>query len=72
MAYIIGNRKQKTFFPPTIEDYVGREDPVRVYDAFVENMDFREMGLPIIPFKAGAHDYHPNFVKKIKKRSSTY
>ena len=28
MAYIIGNRKQKTFFPPMIEDYVGIEDPV--------------------------------------------
>ena len=25
MAYIIGNRKQKTFFPVTIEDYVVSE-----------------------------------------------
>ncbi len=55
MAYIIGNRNQKTLFPPTVEDYVGKEDPVRAYDAFVESMDFQEMGLPIIPFKAGAH-----------------
>jgi len=65
MAYIIGNRNQKTLFPPTIEDYVGTEDPVRVYDAFVENMDFQEMGLPIIPFKAGAHEYHPKSMVKL-------
>ena len=65
MAYIIGNRNQKTLFPPTIEDYVGKEDPVRVYDAFVENMDFQEMGLPIIPFKAGAHEYHPKPMVKL-------
>src|SRR3989304_3443130 len=65
MAYIIGNRNQKTLFPPTIEDYVGTEDPVRAYDAFVENMDFQEMGLPIIPFKAGAHEYHPKSMVKL-------
>ena len=65
MAYIVGNRDQKTLFPPTIEDYVGREDLVRVYDAFVESMDFQEMGLPIIPFKAGAHEYHPKSMVKL-------
>ena len=31
MAYIIGNRKQKTFFPAKIEDYVGKEDPPLEY-----------------------------------------
>jgi hypothetical protein len=35
MAYIIGNRNQNTLFPSAIEDYVGTEDPVRSYDAFV-------------------------------------
>jgi len=43
MAYIIGNRNQKTLFPPTVEDYVGKEDTVRAYDAFVESMDFQEL-----------------------------
>jgi len=65
MTYIVGKRDQKTLFPPTIEDYVGTEDPVRAYDAFVENMDFQEMGLPIIPFKAGAHEYHPKSMVKL-------
>ena len=65
MAYIIGNRKQKTFFPPTIEDYVGREDPVRVYDAFIESIDLQEMGIPIDPFQAGAHTFYPRAMLKL-------
>ncbi len=65
MGYIIGNRDQKTFFPPTIEDYVGLEDPVRVYDAFVENLDFQEMGLAIHQNKAGAQEYYPKAMLKL-------
>ncbi|HHT9135696.1 MAG TPA: transposase [Candidatus Wunengus sp. YC60] len=65
MAYIIGNRKQKTFFPTTIEDYVGLEDPVRVYDAFVENIDLQEMGFSINPYKVGAHEYHAGTLLKL-------
>ena len=45
MAYIIGNRNQNELFPSAIKDYVGTEDPVRAYDAFVENLDLQEMGL---------------------------
>ena len=32
MAYRYGNRKQITFLPNSIEDYVTEEDPVRAYD----------------------------------------
>ena len=65
MAYIMGNRKQKTFFPPTIEDYVGIEDPVRVYDAFIESIDLQEMGIPIDPFQSGAHTFYPKAMLKL-------
>ncbi len=65
MAYIMGDRNQTTLFPPTIADYVGVEDPVRVYDAFVENLDFQEMGLPIHTKKAGAREYHPKVMLKL-------
>lgn len=65
MAYIMGDRNQTTLFPPTIEDYVGLEDPVRVYDAFIENIDFQEMGLPIHACKAGAHEYYPKTMLKL-------
>ena len=32
MAYRYGNRHQMTLLPKSIEDYVGAEDPVSVYD----------------------------------------
>lgn len=57
MAYKVGSRVQRTFFPPVIDDYVTDEDPVRVYDAFVNALDFQELRIPIEPYKAGAHEY---------------
>lgn len=72
MAYIMGDRNQTTLFPPTIEDYVGLEDPVRVYDAFVENIDFQEMGLPIHTCKAGAREYHPKAMLKLMVYGYSY
>ncbi|TLD39983.1 MAG: hypothetical protein JETT_3750 [Candidatus Jettenia ecosi] len=53
MAYIVGNRKQLSFLPPKIDDYVGKEDPVRVYDAFIDSLDFQEMGIIIIRRECG-------------------
>ncbi|WP_295103253.1 transposase [uncultured Candidatus Kuenenia sp.] len=65
MAYIIGNRDQNTLFPPVIQDYVGKEDPVRAYDAFIESLDLQEMGFEINAYKAGAHEYHPRALLKL-------
>lgn len=65
MAYIIGNRNQNELFPSAIKDYVGTEDPVRAYDAFVENLDLQEMGFVINSYKAGAHEYHPGTLLKL-------
>lgn len=65
MAYIIGNRSQNTLFPPAIQDYVGAEDPVRAYDAFIENLDLQAMGFAINPYKAGAHEYYPRTLLKL-------
>ena len=41
MGYIIcENRGQATLFPETIEEYISESNPVRVIDAFVNNLDF--------------------------------
>ena len=47
MAYKYGNRKQINMFPASIEEYVAEDDPVRAYDAFVEALDFNELGILI-------------------------
>ncbi|MGR3309892.1 MAG: IS1182 family transposase [Candidatus Brocadiales bacterium] len=65
MAYEIGNRGQMTFLPPVIDDFIGPEDPVRVYDAFVGALDLNDLGIPLQPYKAGAHEYHPRAMLKL-------
>lgn len=64
MAYKTGNRMQPIFLPPVIEDYVGLEDPVRVYDAFVEALDFKALEIPIEP-TPGADEYYPKDLMKL-------
>lgn len=65
MAYIVGDRKQLTFLPPSIDKYIGEDDPVRVYDAFIDALDFSELGIVINAIKAGAKEYHPKVLLKI-------
>jgi len=36
MAYRHGDRKQKTLFPQSIDEYIPQEAPVRAYDVFVD------------------------------------
>lgn len=65
MAYRYGNREQMVFLPPSIEDYVKEDDPVRAYDAFVEALDFRELGIVIEPEKVGNSSYDPKTMLKL-------
>ena len=65
MAYITSDRNQVTFLPPRIEEYIGENDPVRVYEAFVEALKFCELGIEIKGIKAGAKKYHPKMLLKL-------
>ena len=38
------NRKQQMFFPPSIDEYVSQDNPVRVIDDYVELLDMVELG----------------------------
>ena len=53
MAYRIGDRKQIMLLPSSIENYVRQYDPVRAYDAFVETIDFNNLGIIIDQRKVG-------------------
>lgn len=45
MAYIEGlNREQRMLFPATLDEYVGENNEVRAIAAFVEHLDFVELG----------------------------
>ena len=64
MAYKIGDRMQPIFLPSTIDDYVGADDPVRVYDAFVDALDFKILGIALEP-QPGADEYYPKDLLKL-------
>lgn len=65
MAYRTGNRNQMCLLPVSIEEYVAADAPVRVYDAFVEALDFAELGIAINPHKVGNSPYHPRVMLKL-------
>lgn len=65
MAYRYGNRKQMRLFPSSIEDYVKEDDPVRAYDAFVEALNLKELGIVLDPDKVGNSEYNPKAMIKM-------
>lgn len=65
MAYKVGDRMQQTFLPNSIEDYVAQNDPVRVYDAFVDALDFQQLKIPIESIQSGADTYYPKQMVKL-------
>ena len=45
-GYIEGtDRGQATLFPDRLEDWIGEDNPVRVIDLFVDEIDLAEIGL---------------------------
>lgn len=65
MAYRYGNREQMELFPPSIENYVKEGDPVRAYDAFVEALDFDEVGIVLDEHQVGNAEYYPKAMLKL-------
>lgn len=65
MAYRFGERYQGSFLPPSIEEYVPQDAPVRVYDALVEALDFKELGLELDDHKVGCPEYDPKTMLKL-------
>ena len=65
MAYRYGNRNQINLFPESMEDYIAPDDPVRAYDAFIEALDFRDLGITLDANKVGNSEYHPQAMLKL-------
>lgn len=60
------NRNQGTLFPEYLEDYVSENNPVRVVDAFVEQLDLGKLGFNRTgPAITGRPSYHPSFLLKL-------
>ncbi|HUV41839.1 MAG TPA: IS1182 family transposase, partial [Sedimentisphaerales bacterium] len=65
MAYRYGDRKQRTLFPQSIDEYIPQDAPVRAYDVFVDSLEFAELGIEIEPHKVGCPQYNPQIMLKL-------
>ena len=67
MKYITGeSRNQIVLLPDCIEDYVGKENPVRVVDAFVNQLDMDKLGFKRAkPSDTGRPPYNPRDLLKL-------
>ena len=60
------DRTQSTFFPERLDDYISEENPVRVIDVFVDELDLKKLGFDrVVPQPTGAPSYHPSTMLKI-------
>ena len=54
------DRSQSTLFPEHLDDYIAEDNPVRVIDVFVEEMDLEALGFEgIEPEATGRPAYDP-------------
>jgi transposase len=65
MAYLRGERQQSQLFPSSLEEYVGMSDPVRVYDAFVEQLDLKDIGIVLNDEQVGPPEFDPVAMLKL-------
>ena len=55
-----------TLFPECLEDWIGEDNPVRVMDVFVEELDLGELGFDgVAPEATGRPSYHPAVLLKL-------
>ena len=66
-GYIEGTeRGQTTLFPDRLEDWVGEDNPVRVIDLFVDEIDLAEIGFGrTSPAPTGRPGYRPSVLLKL-------
>ena len=52
--------------PECLDDFVGEDNPVRVVDAFIEELDLAVLGFAgVVPEATGRPSYHPATLLKI-------
>jgi len=60
------DRQQVALLPECLDDYIGEDNPVRVVDAFVEELDLQALGfIGTSPAATGRPAYHPAVLLKL-------
>jgi transposase len=59
-------RTQATLLPECLDDYIGEDNPVRVIDVFINELDLSGLGFEgMAPAVTGRPAYHPAVLLKI-------
>lgn len=59
-------RDQVTLLPECLDDFIGEDNPVRIVDAFVDELDLRALGFNrAAPASTGRPAYHPAVLLKL-------
>jgi len=59
-------RNQSTLFPELLDDYIAEDNPVRVIDVFVDELDLGQLGFGRVdPKVTGRPAYHPSTLLKL-------
>lgn len=59
-------REQLSLFPTSLDDYVEEDNPVRVVDAFIDELDLEALGFAgVMPASTGRPAYHPATLLKL-------
>ena len=60
------DRRQSTLLPECLDDFVADDNPVRVIEAFIDELDLGALGLDgVVPEATGRPAYHPAVLLKI-------
>ena len=60
------SRTQSALLPASLDDYVVEDNPVRVIEVFVDELDLRELGFEgVAPLETGRPAYHPSALLKL-------
>jgi len=60
------DRRQGVLLPEYLDDYISEDNPVRVIDVFVDELDLRELGFEgVVPELTGRPAYHPATLLKV-------
>ncbi|CAE6872027.1 hypothetical protein R70211_01321 [Paraburkholderia domus] len=60
------DRKQVALLPECVDDYIGQDNPVRIVDVFVDELDLTTLGFNgTTPAITGRPSYHPGVMLKI-------
>jgi transposase len=65
MALRQGNREQMQMLPPSIEQYIPKDTRVQVYDAFVDILDLKQLGIRYESEREGNPAYDPRAMLKL-------